>query len=251
MKLHWLCLSIALTFTLGWPVRSSASALPSASNESEPAIVFGFVGGFVSRADRVHSTVQLAEKLRKDSPPNTAVEVFENHHADGAYPEILKLLDTNHDGTLSQEEKRDARIILYGHSWGAAQVVELARELKRDQIPVLLTIQVDSVPKPGIRDDVIPSNVAEAVNFYQSEGFVHGEPHIYAQDAARTKILGNYRFDYKNHPIECDEYPWYARMFMKEHTEIECDPKVWNQVERLILEKLAAADAPGTTISAG
>jgi len=56
-------------------------------------------------------------------------------------------------------------------SWGGAETVALARELGEQKIPVLLTIQVDSVTKVGQNDAVIPANVAEAANFYQTEGF--------------------------------------------------------------------------------
>ena len=203
-----------------------------------PVIVIGFVGGFVKHDAMVHSEVQVAAHLRQDYPRGVYVEVLENHLREKAHAEILRLLDTDGDGTLSIEEKRNARIILYGHSWGASEAVALARDLEREGIPVLLTVQVDSVPKPGENDQVIPANVAEAANFYQLNGFLHGEPQIRAADPARTHIIGNFRFDYKANPIDCKQYPWYDRVFMKSHTEIECDPRVWTQVESLIHSRL-------------
>ncbi len=103
---------------------------------------------------------------------------------------------------------------------------------------MLLTVQVDSVTKPGQNDKVIPANVAEAANFYQLDGWLHGKPEIRAADPARTHIIGNFHFEYKAHPIDCKQYPWYDRVFMKPHTEIECDPKVWTQVETLIRSRL-------------
>jgi len=103
---------------------------------------------------------------------------------------------------------------------------------------VLLTIQVDSVSRGGENGQVIPANVAEAANFYQLDGFLHGQPQIRAADPARTHILGNFRFDYKTTPINCKHYPWYDNVFMKPHTEIECDPRVWDQVESLIHTRL-------------
>jgi hypothetical protein len=204
------------------------------------SIVIGFVGGFVRHDDVVHSVVQVAARLRRDYPSDVYIEVIENHHGEKAFPEIIRLLDTDHNGTLSAEEKKTARIILYGHSWGASESVTLARQLEKEGIPVLLTVQVDSVPKPGENDKVIPANVAEAVNFYQLNGFLHGEPEISAADPARTHILGNFRFDYKGTTIDCKEYPWYNRVFMKAHTQIECDSKVWTQVEALIRSRLAS-----------
>jgi len=117
--------------------------------------------------------------------------------------------------------------------------------LERDSIPVLLTVQVDSISKIRQNDAVIPANVAEAANFYQPSGMLHGQPQIRAADGSRTRILGNYRFDYKSKPVLCDKYPWYDRVFTKSHTEIECDPTVWNQVESLIRAKLPAQKPTG------
>ncbi|HEY4818790.1 MAG TPA: hypothetical protein VIH67_15285 [Candidatus Acidoferrum sp.] len=121
----------------------------------------------------------------------------------------------------------------------------LARELEKDGIPVLLTIQVDSVAKIGEDDTVIPGNVAEAANFYQPSGVLHGRREIRAADAAHTRILGNFRSDYEASPVKCEGYPWYASLLWKEHIEIECDPKVWGQVESLIRAKLPPAARRG------
>jgi hypothetical protein len=205
-------------------------------------MVVGFVGGFVRHDNVIHSPVQLAVRLRKDYPSDVYVETFENRRRENAHAKILKLLDANHDGTLSAEEKQQARIIIYGVSWGASESVTLARELESDGIPVLLTIQVDSVSKIRQNDALIPANVAEAANFYQPDGLLHGRSEIHAADAGRTRIIGNFRFDYKAHPVSCAKYPWYDRYLAKSHTEIECDPAVWNRVESLIRSKLPMAE---------
>jgi hypothetical protein len=205
---------------------------------SPPAIVIGFVGGFVRHDDVVHSPVQLAVRLREYYPSGVYVEVFENRHREGAHERILRLLDANSDGQLSTDEKQHARIILYGVSWGASESIELARELERDGIPVLLTIQVDSVSKSHQNDALIPANVAEAANFYQQDGLLHGRSEIHGADPAHTRIIGNFRFSYEGNPISCTKYPWYDRLLVKSHTEIECDPAVWKQVESLIRSKL-------------
>jgi hypothetical protein len=186
----------------------------------------------------IHGPVQVAARLREDCPSSVRVAVFENRRRETAHAEIIRLVDIDRDGTLSAEEKRNARVILYGHSWGASEAVTLARELEREGIPVLLTVQVDSVSKHGENDKDIPANVAEAANFYELDGFLHGRPQIRAADPTRTHIIGNFRIDYKANPIRCDQYPWYDRVFVKAHTEIECDPKVWTQVESLIHSRL-------------
>jgi len=207
-----------------------------------PVIVVGFVGGFVRHDNAVHSPVQLARRLRDGYPSGVQVEVFENRRREQAYGEIVKLLDSNHDGRLSDEEKRGARIIIYGMSWGGSETVALARELGEQKIPVLMTIQVDSVSKVGQNDAVIPANVMEAANFYQVDGLLHGQTEIRAADGASTRIIGNFRFEYGEKALKCENYPWYDRVFVKYHTEIECDPEVWKQVERLIRAKLPAVE---------
>jgi hypothetical protein len=46
---------------------------------------------------------------------------------------------------------------------------------------------------------------------------------------------------YRNHPINCDNYPWIARTFNKPHHEIENDPRVWDQLASLIDSELSGA----------
>lgn len=221
------------------------NSVPSEPAVMPPVIVIGFVGGFIKHNDPVHSEVQLAARLRKAYPTGVDVETFESYHGENARKKIQTLLDTNHDGTLTPAEKSEARIILYGHSWGASEAIELARELGKENIPVLLTVQVDSVSKIHQNDAIIPANVAQAANFYESNGVVHGQSAIRAADPARTKIIGNFQFDYKTAPYTCNEYPWYDRIFVKPHTQIECDPRVWKQAEDLIRADLPPSSSSG------
>lgn len=225
---------------------ASDAAVQAGSEPATTAIVIGFVGGFVRRDRPHHGPIELAQRIRSDVTKNTHVEVFENRHRGQARALILRLLDTNHDGVLSNEEKKRARIILYGHSWGAAAAVQLARELRREHIPVLLTAQVDSVPL-WHDDSVIPDNVAEAVNFYQPHGILHGVAQIRAADESKTEILGNFRSDYKKQPVQCTGYPWHDRVFTPGHMQSECDPKVWSRVEELVLQQLISSDPENGT----
>jgi hypothetical protein len=212
------------------------------------AIIIGFVGGFVKRDDPKHPEVQLAAYLRDRYPSGVHAEVFANHEGQKALREVLRMLDTDGDGGLTAAEKDQANIIIYGHSWGASQTVTLARELGRRGIPVLLTIQVDIIAKPGQDGSIIPPNVANAINLYQPRGLLHGRSEIRAADPARTKILGNLRMTYEDHPINCDNYRWFARTFNKPHHEIENDPRVWDQAASLIDAELAS---PRSTAQAG
>jgi hypothetical protein len=203
------------------------------------AIIIGFVGGFVKHDDPGHPEVQFAAYLRDRYPTGIHAEVFANHDGQKALRQVLRILDTDGDGDLTTTEKEQANIIIYGHSWGASQTVTLARELGRRGIPVLLTIQVDIIAKLGQKASIIPPNVASAVNFYQPRGLLHGRSEILAADPTRTKILGNFRMTYEGHPINCDNYPWFARVFNKPHHEIENDPRVWDQAASLIDSELS------------
>lgn len=236
------CLSASiLTCSFFSPGRLAARQ----EDSDKPVILIGFVGGFVRRDAVAHEEVQLAARLRKDCPSGMAAEVFANHSGSQAHREILRLLDTDHNGKLSAKEKLNARIVLYGHSWGATEAVSMARILQKDGIPVLLTVQVDSISKPGTNDRLIPANVSQAINFYQLDGLLHGQREILAVDPLRTRILGNFQSSYRTNPVNCDGYPWYARLFMKPHIEIEADPGVWSRVEALIRSKLPPSGESG------
>ena len=202
------------------------------------AIVIGFVGGFVRSDDVKHPEVLFAASLRQRYPSTVHAEVFANHDGRKALRSVLHLLDTDGDGVLTAGEKKQASIVIYGHSWGASQAVTLARDLGRLGIPVSLTIQVDSVHKPGHDDAVIPPNVRNAVNFYQTRGLIHGRSRIRASDRERTNIIGNFRMSYQNRQIDCDNYPWLARHLNKPHHEIENDPLVWEQIASMIDSEL-------------
>jgi hypothetical protein len=215
-----------------------AQSIPNVSRTVPPVIVIGFVGGFIKHDNLVHSEVQLAARLRKAYPIGVDVETFENYHGEEARRKILSVLDVNHDGILSPDEKQNGRIIIYGHSWGGSEAITLARNLDKEGIPVILTIQVDSISKVHENDVVIPANVAQAANFYQPNGLLHGQSKIRAADPSRTRIIGNFKFDYKAAPYMCVQYPWYDRIFGKSHTQIECDPAVWKQAESLIRSNL-------------
>ena len=220
------------------PLNHTLPAAVTKASPASPIIVIGFLGGNVKKTNTIHREVQLAQQLRQQHPTGVYIGIFANSHGRRAFRQISKLLDTNHNGSLSTTEKQQARIILYGHSWGASEAVTMTHWLDHEGIPVQLAILVDRVPKFGEGDENIPPNVAQAVNFYQLDGLLHGASTIHAVDPADTRILGNYQFDYKDKHVDCTQFPWYARLFMGPHIEIENDPRVWDQVESLIAARL-------------
>jgi hypothetical protein len=175
-------------------------------------ILVGFVGGFVRHDNPNQGPVLFAQRTQPTLPKNSYIHVFENRHRKTA--------------------------------WGGSAVVLLARELGRAGIPVLLTVQIDSVAKPWQHDDIIPGNVAAAANFYQPHGFIHGRSLIRAADDSKTRIIGNYRFDYHQAPVKCENPSWFDRTFTPDHMQSDCDPHLWDQVGSLVLERLGQESGP-------
>jgi len=221
----------------------AAAGARASSPEVRPRlIVIGFMGGRVKGNNLIHKEALLAKELQERDPRGVYAEVFANHKADDAFKAVMQRLGAGGDGKLSMQQKQAARVVIYGHSWGGSETVTLARRLNTLGIPVLLTVQIDSVQKLNEDDAHIPPNVREAINFYQKDGLLRGRKLIRAMDPRRTTILGNYRSSYRSAPIACAEYPWFARTFMKPHIEMENDPAVWERIRVLIQTKFMQDD---------
>jgi len=216
----------------------SRARIEAANQHVRKAIILGFVGGFVKPADVNHPEVLFAAYLGRRYGSAVHVEIFGNHEEKKAVADTILRLDTDKGSFLTTDEKEQAKIILYGHSWGASQTLTFARELQQRGIRVSLIVQIDSVKKFGQDNRTVPANVAKAVNFYQRKGLTRGQPLIVAADAGRTKILGNFHMLYDGHQVNCDNYLWLSRVFNKPHHQIENDPQVWNHITSLIDSEL-------------
>lgn len=199
-------------------------------------LVIGFLGGYDRWNDEHRSVRQLVLELRKN--PGVYAESISNHRRSLALELIRRALDTDRDGKLSLQERENARIILFGQSWGGAAAIALARDLQKIGIPVHLTVQVDSV---GVRDDLIPSNVRAAANFYQRDPLttIHGRSQIHAADPSRTVILGNFQSSYVFRSVDEANASKVRQVFGGSHTKLELDPVVWNRVEQYISDAIA------------
>lgn len=199
----------------------------------EATLVIGFLGGRESWDNDKRGVRKLALKLRALKLPRVHVETVENTRRPIALALVRNAFDRDRNGRLDERERRSARVIVYGQSFGGAAVVKFARELETMGVPILLTVQVDSV---GRKDAVIPPNVARAANLYQRDGFtIRGEREVRAADPRRTAILGNYRFTYRGKKIDLSEVSWFKRLLQRAHTKMDFDPEVWALVEKMIL----------------
>lgn len=199
-------------------------------------LVIGFLGGWERWDDPNRGVRKLARKLRASGIPGVFAETVSNHRQELALELIQSAFDWNHNGRLDPEERAGARIILYGQSLGGAAVVLLARKLHALGIPVMLTVQVDSV---GRNDGVIPSNVAAAANLFQHDGPpIMGRTTIRAADPSRTRILGNLRYRYWFKSVDMSSATWARKNLGGAHAKMEQDPKVWAQVERMVRQAI-------------
>ncbi len=201
-------------------------------------LVIGFMGGRESWDNDKRGVRKLALKLRAMNLPGVHVETVENKKRRLAVELIRNAFDRDRDGRLGERERASARVIVYGQSFGGAAVVKLARQLKEAGVPVLLTVQVDSV---GRGDKVIPSNVRRAANLFQRDGLIiKGEREIRAEDPGKTRIIGNFKFDYDGKKVDLSEVSWLKRLFQAAHTKMDHDPEVWALAEKIILDVISA-----------
>ena len=217
----------------GQQYRHFSTTTPIAQDDT---LILGFMGGRDSWDNTAVGVGRIAGRLRERGLPGVHVETAENQKRNLAVRLVRSALDTNRDGQLQSAERLQARIVVYGQSFGGAAVVKFARQLDALGLPILLTVQVDSV---GRGDGLIPPNVRAAANIYQDNGrLIRGEAPIRAADPTRTKILGNFRFDYANSPIDVSDLPWHKTLARIAHAKMDRDPEVWKKVEALILDAL-------------
>ncbi|HXU35271.1 MAG TPA: hypothetical protein VN937_02840 [Blastocatellia bacterium] len=217
-------------FGRGQRYRDFTTQTPLEQNE---ILILGFMGGREPWNNDKHCVRRLALELRSMNLPDVHVETVENEKRSLAIELVKNAFDRNHDGKLDQRECASAKLILYGQSFGAAAVVKFARQLKQIGVPVLLSVQVDSI---GRDDSIIPSNVGRAANLFQRNGwFIRGEQEIRAEDPTKTTIVGNFKYDYSDSKIDISKVSWMKKSFRIAHTRMEYDDEAWGKVEELVL----------------
>ena len=206
--------------------------------DEDQTLILGFLGGRENWDDSSRGVRQLAVKIDSMNRPDVHIETLENRKPDLALELIYNSFDSNQDGHLDERERSSARLIMFGHSLGGAAVVKLSHNLRDMGIPVLLTVQIDSV---GFTydDHVIPSNVRSAANLFQLDGWLLvGEDEIVPEDPDKTKIIANLKFDYNDKEVDMSGVPWERRLLSVPHSKMDADQEVWSTVEQLILSEI-------------
>jgi pimeloyl-ACP methyl ester carboxylesterase len=236
----WLMLAAVMGCALLRAQRFADLAVPTPIPRGS-ILAIGFLGGYERWNDQHRSVRRLVLKLR--ARDGIFAESISNHNQNIALKLIRRSLDTNGDGELDAAERAGARVILFGQSWGGAATLNVARALDRLGIPILLTVQVDSV---GLRDKMVPPNVHAAVNFYQHDPLtIEGRSEILAADSSKTTILGNFEVKYLGRPIKLtntarsSNSSWARSTFGGSHARMELDQAIWDSVEQYINEAIS------------
>ena len=160
------------------------------SGASSCTIIYaGFVGAMETSEHKSSGIVQIRDTLRGPTYPDVCAKSFLPYNPSAGYEWILSHFPS-HPGALSDGElKRGPHIILVGHSTGGWAMLSVARDLRGKDIPVELTIQVDSV---GIDDVTVPSNVKEGAIFHANDALMFmTTKRLKLEDSSKTKIVAN------------------------------------------------------------
>lgn len=157
----------------------------------------GFVGAMEPAGHKNSGVVQIRDTLRGPGYSDVCAESFIPLAWNSGLNWILKHFPS-HSGPLTPEELAAApSVILVGHSTGGWAMLAVARDLRDKNIPVELTIQIDSV---GFTDYTVPRNVKFGAIFYAWDALMlMTTKSLRTEDPAHTKIVANVSVKGANH----------------------------------------------------
>jgi hypothetical protein len=149
----------------------------------------GFVGALELPNNKSSGVVQIRDTLLGPAYPDVCAASFSPYTWTSGLEWLLKHFPS-HSGILTKEELAAApKVILVGHSMGGWSALSVARQLRDKNIPVELSIQVDSV---GVTDYTLPRNVHYAAIFHANDVLMFmTTKKIRFEDPAQTKLLAN------------------------------------------------------------
>jgi hypothetical protein len=171
---------------------SNATSTPedSASAHTGCRIVYaGFVGA-LETSNHAHSgVVQIRDILRGPDYSDVCADSFIPVSWTSGRDWVLTHFPS-HAGQLTAEESANCpRVILLGHSTGGWAMLSVARALRAKNIPVELTVQIDSV---GFTDYTVPRNVRYSAVFHAWDALMFmTTKHIRLEDPAYTTMLAD------------------------------------------------------------
>jgi hypothetical protein len=177
--------------------RSSNGAKVENSNPPCKILYAGFVGALETAGRKGSGIVQIRDILRGPEYSDVCAESFKPIDWNSGLSWILKHFPP-HSGPLTPEELATApSVILVGHSTGGWAMLAVARDLRDRNIPVELTIQIDSV---GITDATVPRNVKSGAIFHARDILMFmTTKSLRTEDPVHTKIVANVVVKGANH----------------------------------------------------
>ncbi len=188
-------------------------------------IYLGIVGALETSNNKRSGVVQIRDTLHGPAYPDVCARSFSPFVWRAGLHWMLKHFPS-HPGRLTDEElERAPKVILVGHSVGGWAVLSVARNLRRKNIPVELTLQVDSV---GITDRTVPRNVKAAAIFHARDILMFlTTKRLRLEDPSQTKMVAN--------------------VLVKDagHDSVTRDPRVRDLVMSTVESVRAASASPG------
>ena len=152
-------------------------------------IYLGIVGGLETPNNPRSGVVQIRDILHGQDYPDVCAQSFSPYVWVSGLQWVLQHFP-QHVGRLTKEELEGApKLIIVGHSLGGWAALSVARNLKRSNIPVELTIQIDSV---GVTDHTVPKNVKAAAIFHARDALMFlTTKKILLEDPSQTRLVEN------------------------------------------------------------
>ena len=158
-------------------------------------IFVGFVGALDPPWDKYSGVVQLRDTLKQAQFRDVCARTYSPFVWRLARNWALKQYPAHRgepDPTVPGPQ-----VIVVGHSLGGWMALRFARALRKHNIPVELTVQVDSV---GITDHTIPRNVKEGAIFYADDAFSFlTTKNVRLEDPSRTRLVEDVHVDHAGH----------------------------------------------------
>jgi hypothetical protein len=152
-------------------------------------IYLGFVGALEPPSNKYSGVVQIRDTLRGKEFPDVCASSYSPYVWMKGRNWLLKHFPSHRGALTPKELELSPKVILVGHSMGGWAMMSVARALRKRDIPVELTIQVDSV---GITDLTLPRNVKTAAIFHARDVLMFlTTKRLHREDPNRTKLLAN------------------------------------------------------------
>jgi RHS repeat-associated protein len=133
-------------------------------------IIQGYAGNPPNGATQASNAAKTSPALAPDQAlgsiqstgPSLQIGTFASSKSDNTKNDVLSTIKS------FRSQSPDGNLILVGHSGGADNIVELAKENKDVKINLTVTLDARDPSALGWTDTNIPSNVENAINYYQN-----------------------------------------------------------------------------------